>query len=191
MNDKKLLIILVVLLGLYLISRVSCDDESSNFDPQLTQLDTATIDRVIIRSKTESYQTIELDREKKGWRVKCDGQDHKAVGSLIQQILLSSMSLKAKSVVGQGPEDWIKAEVGDSCTANLRFHKSDKMLKEIVIGGISFNPEMRTASTYVRVPPDDRVYLVDGFLSMSLNVDCASLVDSSIFKQLDPFGPLN
>jgi hypothetical protein len=53
-------------------------------------------------------------------------------------------------------------------------------MEELHLGKFDFNQEARTAKSYVRHLNDDNVYVVDGFLSMSLGGDLNSFRNRSL-----------
>lgn len=181
LNNKTLIIILVVLVGIFALVRIfRTPTQRSNMRKELVSLDTATVTQIKLTPKSESAE-LTFTREGKNWTLKKGDKTYNVEQSSVTSILGQLVKLTPQKMVSRKKEKWSDYQVGDSSTRVQVFAGSDAVA-DLKIGRIGFNQnpaQMQQQQyggggfgggfTYVRVADEDEVYTVDGFLESSFN----------------------
>jgi hypothetical protein len=197
LNTKKLLLIFGVLLGLTVILVIRNNSKSTlnrnrNFQSQLTDFDTATVNRLSILPRGNS-QAIDLSKQGKTWQVRIDGKEYPADNSAIRNMLASLSALRAMRIAATEKEQWNEYEVSDSMATRVTIRSGKKKLAEIYLGKFSYQqlqgtgqnmygqPQMKM-TTYLRLGESKPVYAVDGFLAMQFNRQAKDFRDRTLIR---------
>lgn len=180
LNNKTLIIILVVLVGVFALVRIfRTPAQRSNLKQELVSLDTAAVTQIKLSPKTLNGELIFMLEGKK-WVVKKSDKTYKTEQSAVKSMLSQLIKLTPQKMVTRKKEKWNDYQVGDSTTRVQVFAGKD-IVADIKIGRIGFNQSQAQmqqqqygggfggAFTYVRVADEDEVYTVDGFLESSFN----------------------
>jgi hypothetical protein len=181
LNNKTLIIILVVLVGIFAVVRIfRTPAQRSNLKKELVSLDTATVTQIKLIPKVEGTE-ITFNRKGSQWTVTKFGKEYNVDLGAATGLLSQLIGLKPQKMVSSKKEKWNDYQVGDSTTSVQVFAGSDQVA-DLKIGRIGFNQnpaQMQQqqyggggfggAFTYVRVADENEVYTVDGFLESSFN----------------------
>jgi Domain of unknown function (DUF4340) len=180
-NNKTLIIILVVLVGIFAAVRIfRTPTKRSNLRKELVSLDTATVTQIKLIPKVDGAE-ITFKREGSKWTVTKFGREYNVDLGAANSLLGQLVGLKPQKMVSNKKEKWNDYQVGDSSTRVQVFTGSDAVA-DLKIGRIGFNQnpaQMQQqqyggggfggAFTYVRLTDEDEVYTVDGFLESTFN----------------------
>ncbi|MDX1408453.1 MAG: DUF4340 domain-containing protein, partial [Saprospiraceae bacterium] len=168
MNNKRLLIVLAVLVAVYLISKLASGNQKSSFDPQIVMVDSSAVTQIVLTPKAESGGQITLTKENGRWQAEMNGRRVETPYTKVSQLLGQMTNITAKRVVSNTSDKWSDYEVGE-LGSGVKVLAGSKVLAEFVVGTFKFDQVQRSASSYIRRTDGDEVYLVDGFLSMQFN----------------------
>jgi hypothetical protein len=180
-NNKTLIIILIVLIGIFAVVRIfRTPTKRSNLKKELVSLDTASVTQIKLIPKVDGAE-ITFKREGTKWTVTKFGKEYNADLGAANSLLGQLVGLKPQKMVSSKKEKWNDYQVGDSTTSVQVFAGSDAVA-DLKIGRIGFNQNpahmqqqqyggggFGGAFTYVRVADEDEVYTVDGFLESTFN----------------------
>lgn len=181
MNNKKLIIVFAALLGLYLLSRLIFSDRERTFDPQIVQLDTATVSEIRLFPKAEDGNQITLSKSEKGWTASQGDKSFYTPYNKVSNILSQLSSIRSERIVSKAKEKWPEYEV-DEQGSRVEVFAKDKKVADFVVGTFKFDQATRTASSYLRPSDEDDVHLVDGFITMSFNQQFDAFRNSQLVK---------
>jgi hypothetical protein len=181
LNNKTLIIILVVLVGIFAAVRIfRTPAQRSNLKKELVSLDTASVTQIKLIPKVDGTE-ITFKRQGSKWTVTKFGKEYNVDLNAATGLLSQLVGLKPQKMVSKKKEKWNDFQVGDSTTSVQVFAGSDEVAN-LKIGRIGFNQnpaQMQQqqyggggfggAFTYVRVADEDEVYTVDGFLESTFN----------------------
>jgi hypothetical protein len=180
-NNKTLIIILVVLVGIFTVVRIfRTPTQRSNLKKELVSLDTASVTQIKLIPKVEGTE-ITFKRTGSQWTVTKFGKEYHVDLGAATGLLSQLVGLKPQKMVSSKKEKWNDYQVGDSTTSVQVFAGSEQVA-DLKIGRIGFNQnpaQMQQqqyggggfggAFTYVRLADEDEVYTVEGFLESSFN----------------------
>lgn len=181
MNNRNLLIIFIVLLAIYGLSRLTSNKRQSSFNADLITLDTMQVNSVVIRPKGSETE-ITLKREGDAWLVSNGQLSTEAVPSAVQSILGTLTEIKAKRVVAKKSEKWADYEVDEGNGTRITVYRDDQVLEDFIVGRFSFNQQARSGTSYVRINGEDEVYAIDGFLTLTFSQGFDSYRNKTILK---------
>lgn len=181
LNNKTLIIILVVLVGIFAVVRIfRTPAQQSNLKKELVSIDTAKVTEIKLSPKTEPGE-ITFKREGTKWTVTKFGKEYNVDLGAASGLLSQLLNLEPEKMVSSKKEKWDEYQVGDSTTRVQAFVDGDEVAN-LLIGRIGFNQspaQMQQQQfggggfgggfTYVRVADEDEVYTVDGFLESTFN----------------------
>lgn len=175
LSNKILLAVLIVLIGIFALSRVfRAPSLEGNLQKSLVQVDTATVDQVKIL--VGDTNQIVLKREGGNWTVQSNGNQRAADRGSINSMLGTMKELVAERMVSRKKEKWDVYQVGEQGT-RVTLLSSGSEKADVYIGKAGFNQGQRQSPyggggapyTYVRLAGENDVYAVDGFLVSQFN----------------------
>ncbi|MCB9318954.1 MAG: DUF4340 domain-containing protein [Lewinellaceae bacterium] len=178
MNNKKLALVLVALVAVFLIGRLISGKGERNFDSNLVSVDTASVDKI---SMTGSHGTVILTRHGNGWNVSDGaGKEVPAVKNMAQGVLSNLLTIQSQRIITSSPDKWPDYEVTDTSGTHVVASHGGKTLADLIIGRFAFNQATRSGTSYIRKSGQDDVHAIDGFLSMNFSRDFDSFRDKSL-----------
>lgn len=166
MNNRTLLVVFLVLLTIYGLTRLFRDKRDSNFRTELIQVDTAAVTTIVIDPKGAEPE-FNLKREENGW-IASNGQlSLRATGASVNTLLGAVHLIKTKNIVAKDPGKWGDYEVTDSASTRIRLFRGETLVEDFIVGRFNFNPQTRSGISYVRLTGENEVYAVDGFLTIT------------------------
>lgn len=181
MNNRNLLIIFVILLVIYGITRLGSNKREGSFDANLITLDTTQINNIVIKTKGEENE-ISLKREGDAWLVSNGQISTQAVPSAIESILGNLANIQTTRIATKDAEKWKDYEVEDENGTRIKVYQDNKLLEDFIVGRFNFNQQTRSGTSYVRLADKNEVYAVDGFLTLTFGQGFDSYRDRSILK---------
>ena len=191
MNNKKLIIILLALVVILVLTRlIKIPREQSTLKTDLVSMDTTEVSKIIINNGADKDKPIEFTRNGNTWTVSQGDITAKEEKGAAAGILGNLVSVKPQRLVATSKSKWKDYELSDSTATKITFKNRDgKTLAGILIGKFNYNQpsggnggygrQSFSGSSFVRLPDDNNVYAVDGFLSMMLRRNFDSWRDKS------------
>ncbi|MCD4697215.1 MAG: DUF4340 domain-containing protein [Bacteroidales bacterium] len=178
LNTKTLIVLLVVLLGIYFLTKLT-EKEDRTFKSQLVELDTASVTQMKIIPKLGSDAgEIIFTRTGQEWKMESVGKIYKPDKSSIGNILTELIRMKTERVAATDESKWKALEVTDSTASRVQVFKGNKVLADIYLGKFSYtqapqqNPYQQRQQarmfTNIRLAGDNNVYVVEGFIKMNI-----------------------
>lgn len=175
LNNKILIIVLLVLAGVFTLSRVfRASTRESNLRHELVNLDTAAVTEIKIYPNAEKNREVKLVREGKNWSVQMDSRSAAVEQGAAHAAMNYFIHLKPLQMISKKKTKWKEFNVGDTST-QVKFMKGSEVLADVRIGRIGFNQQAGQqfnaggVFTYVRLSDEQEVYSVEGFLESSFN----------------------
>ncbi|QSE98510.1 DUF4340 domain-containing protein [Fulvivirga lutea] len=181
-KNKILLIVFGVLLAIYFGNKFLGSNNDRNFRDVLVELDTASVNKVVIEARANSHQPVEFIKEGGKWSVSNGAKKDDADKNSVKSIINSLIKLEPQRLVSNSEDKWAQYEVNDSLGTKVKMYAGDKELANLVVGKFNFNQQARTAATFVRLADEEEVYTVDGFLASTYNQEFNSFRDKTFVK---------
>lgn len=185
MNNRTLLLIFLGGLAVFFGTKFLRKDHSSSFDPVISAIDTARVDRINFISATPDHEGFELERSDSGWVAKKGNTRVEASSANIGAVLSQLADLNAERVVTKDAGRYAEYEITDSIATRVIAFDGERKLIDLWIGGFRFDQAARSASAFVRKEGKPEVYEVDGFVVMSLKQRFDQYRDKTIVN-IDP-----
>ena len=191
LNTKTLIILLIILGGIYLITKLT-EKEDRTFRSEMVTIDSADVTKIIISPKLGSDgQEVIITKTGYEWKLESEGKTYKADPSSIKNVLAELMRMKSERVAAVDESKWNEYEVSDSTGTRIQLFKNKKMIADLYVGKFDYsqpkgpqNPYQQNRgkmSTYVRPAEDKAVYVVDGFIKMSIQPSVNAYRDKTLF----------
>ncbi len=181
-TNKILLIVLVALLVVFLGNEYLGGPDSRNFKTTLVALDTATVDKIVLVSKTNGLQPVELLKAANGWQVSGKGINDRADKSVVKGMLNELANISPDRLLATSAGSWEENEVTDSLATRVKAYAGEELLADFYVGKFNFQAASRKMSTSVRLADDEDVYAVEGFLSSVFNRSLDDLRDKTFIE---------
>jgi hypothetical protein len=191
-NNKLLLIAFLVLAVIAVIMFVIDKNKGErSFKDELFKVDSARVTAITIYPKGKKSETINLVKTGKNWDIKLSDRSYPADTATIQRILQALGRVKAERVAATGSSGWKDLEITDSASTRVVVSQGKDVSADFRLGKISFarnntadygrnqNTEVKS---HIRVTGDERVYVVDGFLSMMFSDRPAMYRNRMVFR---------
>jgi hypothetical protein len=183
LNTKTLIVLLVILGGIYLITKLT-EKEDRTFRSEMATIDSANVTKMIIMPKLGSDgKEVTITKTGYEWKLESEGKTYKADPSSVKNIMAELMRMKSERVAAVDESKWNEYEVSDSTGTRIQVYDGNKMISDLYVGKFDytqpkgpqsqFQQNRGKMSTFVRPAEDKTVYVVDGFIKMSIqpNVD--------------------
>ncbi len=191
LNTKTLIILLLILGGLYLITKLT-QKEDRTFRSEMVTIDSADVTKIVILPKVGGEgQEVAISKTGYEWKLESEGKTYKADASSINNILAELMKMKSERVAAVEESKWDTYEVSDSTGTRIQLFKGKKMISDLYVGKFDYTqpkgPQSQyqqnkgKMSTYVRPAEDNSVYVVDGFIKMSIQPNVNAYRDKTLF----------
>jgi hypothetical protein len=192
-TNKSLLILFlalaVIAIAIYFIDK---NKGERTFKSELFTVDTAKVTAITIYPKGKTNGTLNLIRTGKNWDIKYDNRTYPADSMAIKSILQALSKVKAERVASVDKSGWKDLEITDSLGIRVVINQGSEITADFRVGKTSFTRNNNSqdygrnqnveVKSHVRVAGDDRVYVVDGFLSMMFSDKPSTYRNRSVFK---------
>jgi hypothetical protein len=173
-NNKTLLIIFVVLAIVVVIFWIIDHNKGERtFRDQLISFDPQKITAITIYPKTKDGKVFSMVRSGRGWDIKSGTRTFPADTASLKQILEAVKDIKAEGVAATGKAGWKDFGITDSLSTHVVFEAGKDVVADFRVGrptfarqGQDYSGRNVKVTSHVRMAGDDRVYSVDGYLSM-------------------------
>lgn len=176
-SNKALLVIFVVLavaaVIVFLHDRKTGD---RTFKSELFTVDSANVTLVKIFPKGKATEPLILEKAGNNWNIMSGTKKYPADSTAIGNILKTLAHVSAERVAASDPSGWKSFDLTDSLARRVVVQQGNEVTADFMVGKISYSQEQRTQyrggnqgfsiKSHIRVAGDDRVYVVDGFLSV-------------------------
>mgnify|MGYP002639996214 CR=1 FL=1 len=182
MSNKILAILFVVIAVIAVIVYFPSGNKTERtFRTELVEIDTSAVSEIIISPKSMNGDSFRIFKANSQWNVTlADGKSvivpKEKVDRLIDQIL----TIKPLRLAARSKSKWSEFEV-DTAATRVVVKEGGSTALDIMIGKFLFQ-QPRNVSTYVRLSNEIDVYLVEGFISMTLNQGADTYRDNNIVK---------
>jgi len=179
-NNKTLIIVLIVLVGLFLVTRAFKQKKSAGtLKAELVQIDTSHVNSILLYPSAEQGEEITFARTGDEWTVQKGELIVPADDYGINNMLTELLNLAPERLVANSSEKWGDFGVTDSLGTRVIMKDGKKTLADVMIGRFDYQPSQNpyggygrnqgTGLTYVRLTGEPQVYVIEGFLAMSFN----------------------
>ena len=175
-NNKTLLIIFAILAIVAVIVYFYDQKRGERtFKDELFKVDSSAVTSITIYSKGKENEFLKLNKTGNGWEIESKGKKYPADTSVIQNILHSLAKIIPERVAGTDRTSWKEYEITDSLSTHVIVEQGKEITADFRTGKSSFSQNRNRQNygnygmevkSHIRVDGDDRIYVVDGFLSM-------------------------
>ena len=178
-DNKILLILLIVLIAAFLITRMLKTSKTDrSFKTELVLIDTSNIASILLYPKVENLEEIKFMQESGKWMVS-KGEVISDVGdNSVEGLIAQIIQVKPKRLAARDKNKWEEFHVNDSLATRIKvIENGNKVTLDLMVGKFSYQQSQDpyggrgnvTGTTFVRLRDENEVYAVDGFLTMSVN----------------------
>lgn len=182
MNTRTLAIIFSVLVLLFGLNLFFRGHRQSSYDPTISAVDSAKVDRIKFISGGEKSEEFELKKTGDTWEAVQGDKKIPAPARNVNGVIQQLANLNAQRLLTNDPLKYQEYEITDQQASRVIVWEGSKQVADLWIGGFKFDQAARSASSYVRVAKKPEVYLVDGFVSMSLKQRFNNYRDKKLVK---------
>lgn len=167
-NNRLLFFILIGLIGIFVLAKVfRAPKREGNLKFSLIQVDTASVSEIRLYPVSGQREEIRLLREGGKWLVKNNVMQSEADNGLANSLLHSIVHIQAERIMSRNKDKWDTYNVGDTTgTRVMVFAGGDQPVAAWWIGeALSQGGVSGGGLSYVRLPGDNEVYAVGGYLN--------------------------
>jgi hypothetical protein len=179
-NNKILLIVLVVLAGLFILTRTLRHKRSSgNLKTDIVQIDSSLVSEILLYPSAEKGAEILFSRNGYRWKVTRGEITADANKNNIDNMFAELINLRPESVVTRNKEKWGDYGVTDSLGTRVIIKEGKKTALDLVVGRFDYQQSPSgyggyggnsgTGRTFIRLKKETDVYVIKGFLAMTFN----------------------
>lgn len=158
------------------------DKGESTLRAYLIDVDTSEISGMYLYPTANDFKEIKFFKEGNNWKIDNDGSIIMADNNTLKSMMVELGGLRVVRLASNNKDKWAKYEVTDSLGTKVKIESDGKIVSTIILGKFDYNQETRVASNYVRIEGEDRVYVANGYASMSFNRDLASFRNRSLIE---------
>jgi len=193
LNIKSLIIIFAILLILVIIIfYMDSRKGERTFRSNIVDIDTSKVTSIIIYPKSYRDEPVKIQRKGYLWKIKSQQKLLNADENIVNNILKTLTELKPKRVAATDKSKWKEFEVTDSLATRIQLITGKKTEADIYFGKFSYQQpkdqmayyynQRGTITTYVRIANDKIVYVVEGYLGMTLNRELNDFRNKAILR---------
>ncbi len=165
MNNRNLLIFLILCIGLYFVIQYMNEGRDSTFRKDITNLDTGTVDRLWV--KQGESPAFEIHKKDGAWQIQSEDRTLPADERALKSVLASLQRVRVEGIVAKKEARWSEYEVDESGATRLKIYSEGDLVNDLYLGSFDFNQQARKATSYVRPSGESTVYKADGMISMA------------------------
>ncbi len=179
-NNRLLMWIFLGLAVIFVITRVTRVRKTERtLRTELAEIDTSRVSTLLIYPRAEQGNELTFNREEGSWSVSGTEATAPANRDMVRNTLSELQNLEIEQLVARSAGNWGDYGVSDSLGTRVVVREGDKTAMDLVVGRFHYQPAPQgynmygqnrgTGKTYIRLSGEEEVYLVDGFLAMSIN----------------------
>lgn len=163
-----------------------------SFKSELFTVDSSKVTAISVYPKGKINNPLRLVKTGKTWEIKSNKNIYPADSLVIQRIISALCKVKPERVAGTGKSSWKGLEITDSLGTHVIVEQGNEVIADLWIGKISISQDNNTPGygrsqnisfkSHIRVTGDDRVYVVDGFLSMMFGDQPSIYRNRTVFR---------
>jgi hypothetical protein len=176
-SNKSLLIIFAILAILAIIVFVHDSKKGERtFKSELFTVDSAAVTSITVYPKGNGNDILKLAKAGKEWDIISKNKKYPADSLIIRNLLRTLAHITPERVAGTDKTSWKQFEISDSSSFRVVVEQGGNITADFRVGKVSFSQDKSSQNfrgnrnmevkSHIRVAGDDRVYVVDGFLSM-------------------------
>jgi len=190
LNNKILIIVFLVLV--IIVAAVWIYDSRQgerSFRSELFEMDPAEVTAISIFPAGEE---IRLTKDGEAWMVISGAESYPADTAFVSNLLQTFLDAKPERVAGLDRNSWAEFQVTDTTGTRVVIEEQGDVIADVRVGKVSFSQPPQNQGyqrsqnpiikSHVRVAGDEKVYLVDGFLSLMFNEDPSYYRDKIICR---------
>lgn len=194
MNNKTLLIIVIVLLVIFAVVKFYTSVKSeSTMNTNLVDIDTAKITEIRIYPTSENRNEIRLFKEGKTWKVSKDKITAAAEPNAAPGLISLLMEIKPQRLATRDKSKWNEFHVSDTMATRVKVYEGKDNTLDLMIGKFTYKQSNNpyggmygnggiTGTSFVRLFDEDEVYAVEGFLTFSFNQQFNNFRDQTLLR---------
>lgn len=177
-TTPKLLIILVVLIGVFAISKFTGNKgRSKNYRTELISADTSKVNKILI---SETGQKTILTRSGDQWMVDTEFGPKKAMSGTIRNMISNLNGIKPSRIASRAESKWKDFQV-DSTGTRVQLFNGSESLGDIMLGRFGVEGQ-RSFYTYVRLSGENDTYRSNDFMKMSISTKSEDFRNANILR---------
>ena len=181
-NNKILATIFFILVGIWILNTTFSGTPDRSFRSSLIQVDTSAIDQIVFMPKGVDSSNIVVKRQGNSWKASNGIIEVDAMTNRVTSILGQLTDIPTKRLISRSSDRHPDYEVTEQAGKILELYSNGKVIEKIIFGRFNFNQNTRAATSYARVGDEEDIYAVDGFMSMSFDVDFNSFRDRQLLN---------
>ena len=140
-NNRNLLIILLVLVGIFAVARMTKYRHSNRtLNTEIVDIDTSRISSIHIFPSSEEGAEIVFEKKKTDWTVRQGEITAPADPTAIENALYEILNLKTEQLVARSEDKWADYHVNDSIGTRLQVKEGKKTTLDLMIGRFDYMP---------------------------------------------------
>jgi len=189
---NSILLIVFLILALLVLGFFLYDNKKGerSFRKELFAIDSARVSKLTIYPKDTNRQVLILSGAGRDWKIGSGNKSWPADTGMILHIISSLVNAKPERVAGTDKSSWKDFQITDSASVRVVVEQGNDKVADFRVGKISFSQDGRgnfgrqgmSVKSHIRVAGDDRVYVVDGFLSMIFRDEISAYRNKLISK---------
>ena len=174
-NSTLLILFIVLLVAVAAVFLYDRNKGDRTFKSQLFTIDSIRVSSISIYPKGSSDAMI-LSGSGNNWTIRFKDQSFPADTQSIRQILSAVIHAIPERVATTDLSGWKEFEITDSATTRVVIKEGDETTADFRLGKLSFSQinqgqgygrgQNIIVKSHIRIAGDEKVYVVDGFLSM-------------------------
>jgi hypothetical protein len=192
-NNKILLIVLVILAGLFILTRTLKEKRSSgNLKTDIVKIDSSAVSSILLYPSAEKGAEILFSRNGNTWQVTKGEITADADKGNIDNMFTELINLRPDHIIATNKDKWGDYGVTDSLGTRVIMKEGKKTVLDLIVGRFDYQQSPSgyggyggnygTGRTYIRLKDEINVYDVKGFLAMSFNQTFKNWRDQTFLK---------
>jgi hypothetical protein len=181
-NSTLLIIFGVLALIVFLFFFYDSKRGERSFRCELFTIDSARVSRFTIYPKNRNMQALVLSGSGRDWKISGGNKSWAADTTIPQHLISSLLRAKPEGVAGTDKSYWKELGVTDTSSIRVVVEQGKDVAADFRVGTISYSRDGQnlygrqgmSVKSHLRVAGDDRVYVVDGFLSIAFRDDVSA-----------------
>ena len=138
LNTRTLIILLVVLGGIYLVTKLT-EKEDRTFKSELVTIDTSRVTKMVIIPKTGAGSNITFTKSGNEWNLESEGRSYRPDPASIENILTELTRMRTERVASIDESKWDEMEVTDSTASRIQLYDGDEIITDLYLGKFSYS----------------------------------------------------